>query len=219
MSSREGTLKKSRRLGRPPRGSEGDATLRILEAAKLIFLRDGFDGANIDAIAAAAGISKKTIYSRFTSKEDVFEAVIVRFIEENVPTIDPQALQHGSIADRLYRIALAMLEAALSSDAIAARRIIVAQASRFPEFAHLMCDYGLSRFFPLIEDCLEHGNASGDIRISDIRQAGDLFLSVTIRGFIDKAELGLERPGVSHVKREALKIYVDFFMAGCRGLK
>ena len=43
-----------------------------------------------------------------------------------------------------------------------------------------------------------------------------MFLSIAIRGFIDKAELGLDRPGLSHVKRETLRRSIEFFMAACR---
>ena len=73
MSAKETTSRAPARLGRPPRGSEGDATLRILAAAKPIFLSKGYEAASIDAIAGSAGISKKTIYARFATKEDLFE--------------------------------------------------------------------------------------------------------------------------------------------------
>ncbi len=55
------------RLGRPPRGSEGEVTLRILAAAKPVFLREGFEATSLDVIAASAGMSKKTIYARFSA--------------------------------------------------------------------------------------------------------------------------------------------------------
>lgn len=204
------------RLGRPPRGSEGELTLRILAAAKPVFLKDGYEATSIDAIATAAGVSKKTIYGRFSSKEDLFEAVIVRFIEENVPSIEMAASRDGPLPERLYRIALAVLEVALSVDNIAVRRIMVAEAARFPEFGRLAHDFGAARVAPLIERCLDDGNASGEIAVYDVRQACEMFISIAARGFIDKAELGLERPGLSHVKRETLKRSIDFFMAACR---
>ncbi|MEL6062070.1 MULTISPECIES: TetR/AcrR family transcriptional regulator C-terminal domain-containing protein [unclassified Methylobacterium] len=217
MNRKETPPRPPSRLGRPPRGSEGEATLRILAAAKPIFLKEGYELASIDAIAGSAGISKKTIYARFASKEDLFEAVIVRFIEENVPAVEQAAAQDGPVGERLHRIALAMLEVALTGDGIAVRRIIIAEAVRFPEFARLLHDFGVARVAPLIERCLEEGNASGEIAVENVTHAREMFVSLTLRGFIDKAELGLERPGLSHVKRETLKRSVDFFMAACRG--
>ncbi|MFJ7441525.1 TetR/AcrR family transcriptional regulator [Methylorubrum thiocyanatum] len=216
MSAKETTSRAPARLGRPPRGSEGDATLRILAAAKPIFLSKGYEAASIDAIAGSAGISKKTIYARFATKEDLFEAVIVRFIEENVPCVERAASEPGPVAERLHRIALTLLEVGLTVDAIAVRRIIVAEAARFPEFARLLHDFGYARVVPLVERCLEDGRASGEIAVGDIRQAGDLFLGITVRGFIERAELGLDRPGLSHVKRETLKNAIAFFTSACR---
>lgn len=203
------------RLGRPPRGTEGEAAARILAAAKPIFFREGFEAASVDAIAAAAGVSKKTIYVRFASKEDLFEAVIVRNIEENVPTVERAAAEEGPVAERLLRIATVLLEIALTPDCIALRRIAVAEAERFPSFARLLQDHGIARIVPLIERCLEDGNRTGEIAVSDVRHVADLFLSLSVRGFIDKAELGLDRPGLTHIKRETLNRAVDFFMLAC----
>lgn len=216
MNAKEVTPRAPSRLGRPPRGSEGEATLRILAAAKPVFLREGYEAASIDAIAGSAGISKKTIYARFSSKEDLFEAVIVRFVEENVPSVEVAASHEGSVAERLHNIALALLEIALTVDCIAVRRVIIAEAARFPEFARLLHDFGVARVAPLIERCLEDGNASGEIAVGDVTHAREMFVSIAIRGFIDKAELGLERPGLSHVKRETLRRSIGFFMAACR---
>jgi len=191
-------------------------TSRVLAAARPIFFTDGFEVASVDAIANAAGVSKKTIYVRFASKEDLFEAVIVRFIEENIPTIERVAAEEGSVFDRLHRIALAVLQVALSPEGIASRRIIVAEAVRFPAFARLFHDLGVARLLPLVERCLEDGNRTGEIAVDDIRLHSDIFVSIAVRGLVEKAELGLERPGLTHIKRETLKRSIDVFMAACR---
>jgi AcrR family transcriptional regulator len=48
---------------------------RILEAAEEVFVRDGYDGAQLVAIASAAGRSKGALYGHFKSKEDLFLAL------------------------------------------------------------------------------------------------------------------------------------------------
>lgn len=191
-------------------------TRRILAAARPIFFDEGFEVANVDAIANAAGVSKKTIYARFQSKEDMFEAVMVRFIEESIPVIERAGADEGPVAERLHRIAEAVLEVGLSADGIAARRIIVAEAVRFTTFARLFHDLGIVRVQPLIERCLEDGRRLGEIQVPDVRLFTDLFVSVAIRGFTDRAQLGLDRPGLTHLKRETLRRSIDFFMSACR---
>jgi AcrR family transcriptional regulator len=53
----------------------------ILDAATMVFAAEGFDRANMDAIAAQAGITKPTLYARFGSKEGLFSAAVQREYE------------------------------------------------------------------------------------------------------------------------------------------
>ena len=48
---------------------------RLLAAAEMVFVRDGYESAQLDAIAAAAGRSKGAVYTHFKSKEDLFLAL------------------------------------------------------------------------------------------------------------------------------------------------
>jgi AcrR family transcriptional regulator len=47
----------------------------LLEAAAVVFARDGFHGASLDDVAATAGFTKGAVYSNFKSKEDLFLAL------------------------------------------------------------------------------------------------------------------------------------------------
>ena len=58
-----------RPYGRP------DKREAVVRAARRIFGRDGYTRASVDAIAAEAGVSKRTIYNHFTDKQSLFEAV------------------------------------------------------------------------------------------------------------------------------------------------
>jgi AcrR family transcriptional regulator len=48
----------------------------LLQAAETIFVRDGYEGAELGEIAALAGRTKGAIYAQFESKEDIFLALI-----------------------------------------------------------------------------------------------------------------------------------------------
>jgi len=52
-----------------------DTQARLLDAAEEIFVRDGYEGAQLDEIAAMAGRSKGAVYTHFKSKEDLFLAL------------------------------------------------------------------------------------------------------------------------------------------------
>ena len=56
--------------------SHAEKRVSILEAATGVFCREGFAGANIDMIAAEAGVSRQTIYNHHGDKEKLFVAVV-----------------------------------------------------------------------------------------------------------------------------------------------
>jgi AcrR family transcriptional regulator len=57
---------------------------RLLDAALDVFTARGFHGASLDQIAAAAGFTTGVVYSRFTSKADLFLALLERTIEQRI---------------------------------------------------------------------------------------------------------------------------------------
>lgn len=205
-----------KRVGRPRRGSEGEATRRILDAAIPIFLAEGYEAASVDAIAVAAGASKKTFYAKFASKADLFEAVCLRLIETTLPPIEREAATGVPVAERLHRIASAVLEVGLTPEGIALRRIIAAEAVRFPEFARTLHDFGHARLAPMIERCLEDGVRRGEFAIEDVRFAADYFINVAILPPMNRAMFGLERAELTHVKRQTLRRTLAVFLASFR---
>lgn len=67
----------TKRVGRPQgTGKQQQRTqetqARLLDAAEKVFVRDGYEAAQLDAIAARAGRSKGSVYTHFKSKEDLF---------------------------------------------------------------------------------------------------------------------------------------------------
>jgi len=207
---------RSKRVGRPRKGSEGDATRRIIDAAIPIFLADGFEAASVDAIAAAAAASKKTLYAKFSSKADLFEAVCLRLIEEYIPPLEQEAARGGSTADCLHRIALVVLKVGLTPDGSALRRIVAAEAVRFPEFARTLHDFGHVRVAPMVERCLEEGVRRGELAIDDVRFAADYFINVAVLPPMNRAMFGLEQSELTHVKRENLRRTLETFLRSFR---
>jgi len=48
----------------------------LLEAAAMVFARNGYQGSSLDEIATTAGFTKGAVYSNFKSKDDLFLAVL-----------------------------------------------------------------------------------------------------------------------------------------------
>ncbi len=74
---------------------------RVLDAAQHLFLRSGFRGTTMEAIAAEAGIAKPTLYAEFPDKVAVFSAVLTRFFSELHQAFDSGLSGNGPVAQRI----------------------------------------------------------------------------------------------------------------------
>jgi len=72
------------RVRRPTRQ---EVRRRLLDAALEVFAEQGFDTANLDQVAAAAGLTKGAIYSNFTGKDDLFYAMMAEQVLARVESI------------------------------------------------------------------------------------------------------------------------------------
>ncbi len=71
------------------RAEKGEQVRRsLLDAARDVFVRDGFHGASLDSVADAAGLTKGAVYSRFSSKADLFLALLEERIAERVAQVE-----------------------------------------------------------------------------------------------------------------------------------
>ncbi len=62
--------------GRPPKAESGDTKAALVEAGLTLFARHGYAGTSIRAIAREVGLSESVLYAHFTSKREVYDAVI-----------------------------------------------------------------------------------------------------------------------------------------------
>ena len=108
----------------------------------MLLLRGGFAATSIEAIAAAAGVSKRTLYARFPAKEAVFLAVVRRLIGAWLQGFDAAVEGAPSLEDALLAAGRRMLAVALTPSALALHRLMVAEAGRFPELATALRDGG-----------------------------------------------------------------------------
>ena len=88
----------------------GAVEQRILDAARKVFLESGFAGTSIDEIAEVARSGKPTIYARFSGKEALFKAVVMRSVAANVAHFDNYTPTGANIEERLESIAATVLE-------------------------------------------------------------------------------------------------------------
>jgi AcrR family transcriptional regulator len=135
LAGKGSSIRPAVRSGRPPKELAGAVEQRILDAACEVFLERGFAGTSIDEIAEVARSGKPTIYARFSGKEALFKAVVMRSVAANVAHFDSYTPTGANIEERLESIAATVLEWILLSDSIGLMRVAIAEAPRFPDLA------------------------------------------------------------------------------------
>jgi TetR/AcrR family transcriptional regulator, mexJK operon transcriptional repressor len=153
----------------------------ILAAAKQSFLVRGFGAVSMDAIARAACVSKATVYAHFTSKEELFGAVIGRECESRFAGFSARELDPGDVAASLLVLGRRFLELILSPDAIALHRIILGEVTRFPLLGEVFWRAGPERNQAQIEAFMCRAVAAGTLVLADTRCAAEQFVGL-VRG-------------------------------------
>jgi TetR/AcrR family transcriptional regulator, mexJK operon transcriptional repressor len=203
------------RGGRPSRLESARLSNRILDVATALFLGDGYGATSIEAVSKRAGISKRTFYHRFRGKEVLFEAVVRRLIERWAPPLDADLFEGPSLAETLHRAGEYMLGVALTPEALALHRVVIAEATRFPGLARILHELGAATGIERIARVLEPLIANGELRACDPQFAAEQFILMVVSGPRRRA-LGLGAPLTPAELRDWLDRCVALFLDGCR---
>ena len=160
----------------------------ILAAAQRTFLASGFGAVSMDAIAREAGASKATLYAYFSSKEELFGAVVAREGERYFRGFSANELDPSDVETSLTEIAQRFLELVLSPDAIAVNRITIAEAVRFPQLGEVFWRAGPERTRTQIEAFLRRADEVGTLSVADPKLAAEQFISL-MRGDLHLRQL------------------------------
>ncbi len=132
--------------GQGGRPTAADAALigdRIVAAASALFLRNGYAATSVEAIAVAAGISKRTFYARFSGKSAAFQAVIRMLLRGWLDGFDELLDATEGLEASLLASGRRMLDVALTPAALAMHALLSAEAGRVPELAEIVQQAGM----------------------------------------------------------------------------
>jgi len=140
---------------------------QVLDGARAVFMRDGFEGASVDEIAKEAGVSKATLYSYFPDKRLLFMEVAKTECRRQADTAIATIDMSQPPATVLYQTGTHMVRFFLSDFGQKVFRICVAETDRFPELGCEFYESGPA----VVETTLCHyfdlAIARGELRIDD----------------------------------------------------
>lgn len=154
-----------------PRGRAKRA--QILEGARRVFLRDGFAGASTDAVAREAGVSKRTLYAYYPSKDELFVDVLRELTLDNPQIQALESIEGMSPGNReelrrdLLDVAQKIVTTMMQPDYLALLRTTIADSYRFPQLAGLfratVPERAMRSFAVFVERARERGVVGGDV--------------------------------------------------------
>jgi TetR/AcrR family transcriptional repressor of mexJK operon len=182
----------------------------ILEAAKQLFLSQGFERTSLDSIAAAANVSKLTLYSHFRDKSDLHLQALRSRCEELTSACLPVMNQKG-VGDRLLAVAHALFESMTRPEAIAVYRSLVAGTRWRERVPERYWGAVPQHLFDEIVQMLCREQARGAIAIQHPRRAASHFMSL-VKGDLHEHLLfervtGLDAQSVGEHLRDAIAVF------------
>ncbi|RIA01229.1 TetR/AcrR family transcriptional regulator [Cereibacter sphaeroides] len=196
-----------------PPARKGRKMPQVLEGARTIFLRDGFEGASVDDIARAAGVSKATLYSYFPDKRllflEVAKAECLRQAEEAVALITADLAPRAVLTLAATRIVAFVL----SDFGIRTYRICVAEADRFPELGHEFYESGPALVRQRIVDYLAQAVGRGELAIDDLELAADQFAELCKADLFNRIVFGVGSTVSEAERQKVAQGAVEMFLA------
>ena len=186
---------------------------QVVDGAREVFLRDGFEGASVDDIARAAGVSKATLYSYFPDKRLLFMEVATRQCKEQARISIESIDSSRPPQEVLSRVAHQFLGFIYSDMGQRIFRICVAEADRFPQLGQEFYHSGPMIMRAALVDYLRKAADRKELKISDFDLAADQFAELCKADLWPKLVFGIIRSVEEEEKARVIEGAVTTFMA------
>lgn len=200
--------------GRPSRAVSQQISAKLVKAGAQLFLSHGYEKTTMDAVAAKAGMSKRTLYTRFPGKADLFEAVVNDVLSRTVRALGEEHTFEGSLQDNLVAFAENLLKSALVPDVIAVERVVTGEAKQFPELAARLHQRFADYIVDLLSELIAHFEPKQTRPQAAVRRDAELFLAMVVLPPIRRAVLFQSKPGLHEEDRLAIRRAAEIFAKG-----
>ncbi len=139
---------------------------KIIDIASNLFLENGYEGISMSEISTCVGGSKATLYNYFSSKEDIFVAVMLanaRKLAEKAYSVLDKKL---NIKDKFELFGYEYLHFILSQEMIDLKRAVIAQVDKVDMGKHVY-ECGIRKAWGRVADILEEEMKKGKVTKAD----------------------------------------------------
>lgn len=162
----------------------------MLEAAATLFMRDGYVGTSMDDVAAAAEVSKRTLYNNFASKEALFREVVLGLTgqaavfasEAAAELTDPEDLEASLLA-----LARRLATRTVDPRVVRLRRLVIGEAHRFPELATEYYELAPGKVIATLATALESLASQGRLQVTNPHRAAEQLAFLILGPALDRS--------------------------------
>ncbi|GGA19782.1 TetR/AcrR family transcriptional regulator [Dyella nitratireducens] len=166
----------------------------ILQAAQAAFLEHGYEGASMEGIAQAAGVSIMTLYRHARRKEDLFAAVIANVCdhssEEKQAEMDE--MMRMPARELLLKLGVVFQEWLASPQISALLRVVITEIKRFPDLAETVYDAFFVAWAANLDSFLSNKEPCEGMNAKTRRKLCDAFFSRLIGTDAIRVLLGMK---------------------------
>ena len=151
---------------------------QIIAAAREVFTNEGYIGTSMDAVAAQAGASKRTVYHYFPDKEQLFAATVLDTVDRGYEYFRPRILalaETDDIENAIREQARATMRGLTDPELLKMRRLVIAEAERFPGIGREYYERSWVRTLELFADTLRTLTRRGLLAVEDPYRAAYIF--------------------------------------------
>jgi TetR/AcrR family transcriptional regulator, mexJK operon transcriptional repressor len=200
------------RRGRPTQDEAKQLDVRVREAAVKTFLESGYGGASMDAIAREAGITRKSLYARYSDKRALFVDVIPWALARVANDGATGFAATDDLEADLVAFGRMAIRQVVSAEEVQLKRIALHEVGQFPEFTVASESLMWAARQRACTDLLAHHKAGGRITVDDVELAAEHFLALVESLPSRLADFGILR-SQEHEDRH-LRNAVQLFMHG-----
>ena len=185
----------------------------VLLGAAQVFIEEGYSQATMDRVAQAAGVSKRTVYKHFRSKQELFNVVVdgiwTRITAWSVEWMNPE----GDPRTELRAFAVEMLEQLLHPDVLPILRMAAAEFMQRPdlgrEFYERTGSFGLED----LSDYLAAAHQEGCLVVTDAAMAAAQFHALIKDPLLWPQMMGFQARPTEHESAEVIEQAITLFLS------
>lgn len=186
---------------------------QVIEGARKVFLRDGFEGASVDDIAAEAGVSKATLYAYVPDKRQLFLEVAREECRRQADEVE-DLVSMAAPPERMLPVAgRRIVDFILSDFGRQIYRVCLAEAYRFPELGRKFYETGPGLLRERLSSYLNGAVARGELKIDDIHLAADQFAELCKADIFPSVCFGVKTEFSDAERDRIVRGAVDTFLA------